>query len=178
MGVIRGLAVGDEIAHAEASRHVVEQLHAQVAQPLWGFARRQGLSDAEAEDVVQETMLRLHRALTAGSVIDRPDAWAFRTAYRLAMDRHRLRRRWLAVRERLVPAEPGGVAGRDEALAVWSEIDRLPTRQRQVLHLRYQADLAFDAIGEVLGIDSATARSNATRGLATLRDRLGVEETD
>jgi RNA polymerase sigma factor (sigma-70 family) len=178
MGVIRGLAVGDEIAPAEASRQVIEQLHAQMGQPLWGFARRQGLSDAEAEDVVQETMLRLYRTLTSGSVVDRPDAWAYRTAYRLAMDRHRLRRRWLAVRERLVHAGSEGVPTRDEALAVWSEIDRLPARQRQVLYLRYQADLAFEAIGEVLGIDSATARSNATRGLATLRQRLAVEETD
>jgi len=78
MGVMRGPAVGDAIAPADASRHVVEQLHAQSGQPLWGFARREGLSDAEAEDVVQETMLRLYGALTKGTVVDRPDAWPTR----------------------------------------------------------------------------------------------------
>ncbi len=63
-------------------------------------------------------------------------------------------------------------ADADALIAVWTEVDRLPERQRAVFYLRYRADLAFDDIGEILGIDASSARGNASRGLATLRSRL------
>lgn len=92
------------------------------------------------------------------------------------MDHHRLRRRWERVRSQIAPADPPPVDGRDEALAVWGEVDRLPERQRQVLYLRYRADLPFDAIGDALGMAPGSARSAATRAIATLRARLAEED--
>jgi DNA-directed RNA polymerase specialized sigma24 family protein len=53
----------------------------------------------------------------------------------------------------------------------------LPERQRAVLYLRYRADLPFERVGFVLGITSSAARSHATNALATLRRRLGQEES-
>jgi len=172
--VARELAVGDQVAPTAANRQIVEDLHAQFAQQLWGFARRLGLGDGEADEVVQEALLRLWRELLRGQSVEHPAAWVFRTTYRLAMDRHRLRRRWQAFVEHLAPSN-AQIDVRDELLAVWGEVDRLPPRQRQVVYLRYRADLAFERIGEVLGISAASARSNAARGIARLRDRL-VEE--
>ena len=55
---------------------------------------------------------------------------------------------------------------------IWAEVDRLSTRQRQVVYLRYQADLAFNDIGAVLGISAGAARSHATLALAALRQAL------
>ena len=51
----------------------------------------------------------------------------------------------------------------------------LTDRQRQVIYLRYQADLAFDEIGAVLGISASAARSHCTFGLSALRKRLHDE---
>ena len=68
---------------------------------LWGLARHLGLSPDEADDAVQETLLRLWAALRDGQAIERPDAWAFRTLYRSAMDRHRWRRRGRLLSERI-----------------------------------------------------------------------------
>jgi RNA polymerase sigma-70 factor (ECF subfamily) len=163
-------------ASPRTARHVVEDVHRQHGQQLWGFVRRLGIGDEEAADVTQEALLRLWRACLDGESIDRPVAWAFRTAYRLAMDRHRLRRRWQAFLGRQISgtADPG--EARDELLAVWAEVDRLPERQRQVLYLRYRADLTFEDIGKVLGIDTSSARSNGSRGIASLRDRLARED--
>ena len=158
-----------------AARRVVEEIHATSSQTLFGFARRLGVSDEEADDIVQEALFRLWRSLVRGTAIDDVRAWTFTTTYRLAMDRHRLRRRWLAVAARLRPPDPPAPHDRDELIGLWLEVDRLPHRQRAVLYLHYRADLTFEAIGTVLGIEPSSARANASRGLARLRERLGAE---
>jgi RNA polymerase sigma factor (sigma-70 family) len=169
-------ALSNRDASRSAARQVVEDVHAQHGQHVWGFVRRLGLGDDEAADVTQEALLRLWRACRDGNPPERPLAWTFRTAFRLAMDRHRLRRRWTALVGGQQSADREAVERRDELLAVWSEVDRLPDRQRQVLYLRYRADLPFEDIGNVLGIDASSARANASRGIASLRDRLGEED--
>ena len=163
----------DGVTEAAASR-TVEEVHARIGQPLFGFARRLGLSDDEAAEVVQDALLRLFRSLRiAGSLpIEDPTAWTFRAAYRLAMDRHRLRRRIQTISQRLRPADPPVPAQTDELIAVWAEVDRLPPGQRAVVYLRYRADLSFEAIGTILGIDASSARSQASRAIAHLRARL------
>ena len=95
------------------------------------------------------------------------------------MDEHRLRRRLAGLRERLLGRTSDEVGQDDfkassDRLAVWAEVDRLPERQRQVLYLRYRADLPFEDIGEVLGISASAARSHATQAMAALRRRLGA----
>jgi len=91
------------------------------------------------------------------------------------MDRHRLRRRFEAVALRLIPTATAVPPASDELLAVWSEVDRLPPGQRAVVYLRYRADLSFDAIGSILGIDASSARGQASRAIAQLRARLGED---
>ena len=162
----------------ERERRVLS-LHARRGQDLYGFALRLGLADEDAADAVQETMVRLWRELDSGKDLDDLDAWAFRTAYHLAMDHHRLRRRLPELFRRLVERSAGygaDPADSSDAAALWQTVDRLPDRQRAVLYLRYRADLPFDRIGLVLGITSSAARSHATNALATLRRRLGQEE--
>lgn len=156
----------------------LEELHEQRGQQLFGFARRLGLSDEEAADAVQETLVRLWRELTRGTLIEEPAGWAFRTLYRVAMDEHRWRRRVQAVVGRLAaaPHVAPDSSQSDDRLTVWAEVDRLPQRQRQVLYLRYRADLAFEQIGQVLGITPGAARTLSSRALDRLRERLATEE--
>ena len=149
-------------------------------QTLFGFARRLGLSDDQADDAVQEALLRLFRVLESGEAIRDARAWAFRALYRVAMDEHRLRRRVGALVERLTASfghrgtdQVDAVAGR---LSIWADVDRLPLRQRQVLYLHYKADLAFDEVARVMGITPAGARAVAARGIAALRRTLEAEE--
>jgi RNA polymerase sigma-70 factor, ECF subfamily len=158
----------------------VLSLHGRRGQELYGFALGLGLSDEDAADAVQEAMLRLWRELASGKDLRDLDAWAFRATYHLAVDHHRLRRRLAGSLGRLVtrggeyapdPAESADIA------ALWQAVDVLPERQRAVLYLRYRADLPFDRVGFVLGITSSAARSHSTKALATLRRRLGQEES-
>jgi RNA polymerase sigma factor (sigma-70 family) len=161
----------DEARIGAAQRRVLATAEEHGA-TLQGFARRLGLDPEQAEDGAQEVFLRLYRALLAGDEIVDARAWSFRAIYRLAMDEHRLEIRVRGLRERLsglIPSEP--VAGPDHAtrLSIWAAVDRLPGRQRQVLYLRYRADMSFDEIAALLGITAGGARAIATMATDRLR---------
>src|SRR4029079_4166359 len=72
---------------------VVGDLELQHGQALFGFVRRQGLADVEAQDAIQDALFRLWLELRSGTTIENPRAWAYRAVYRIAMDHHRLRAR-------------------------------------------------------------------------------------
>jgi RNA polymerase sigma factor (sigma-70 family) len=148
-------------------------------QALFGFARRVGLTDEEAEDAVQEVLTRLLGVLRTGTVIDDPRGWVFTALYRIAMDQHRLRRRVNGILQRVSRAVRGSQVDEAEVtrrLSIWFEVDQLPDRQRQVLYLHYKADLAFDEVARVMGVSPAGARAIASRGIAALRNNVHVEE--
>jgi RNA polymerase sigma factor (sigma-70 family) len=160
---------------SEPDPHLVTDLHEKRGQALFGLSLRLGLSVEDAHEAVQETMLRLWSALSAGQSIARLDAWAFRVLYRLCIDHHRRNRAASTLRRDL--GERGGqiaavLETSTDAMAVWSEVDRLPERQRIVLYLRYRADLPYEGVAEVLGISASGARSQASAALSTLRRRL------
>lgn len=167
---------GGRVARTAPDPGRIVDLERDHGQQLFGFVRRLGLTDQQAADCVQEVLLRMLAAVDRGVVVIDPKAWAFRSIYRIAMDEYRLRRRVTvligALGRRAATADPG--ADRDDRIAVWAEVDRLPVRQRHVIYLRYRADLTFDEIGEVLGITASAGRSHATQAMATLRRRLGV----
>jgi RNA polymerase sigma-70 factor (ECF subfamily) len=167
-----------ETIDADADRIVVrlDNMHGRA---LRGFVVRMGLSADEGDDAVQEVLLRLWSELRAGAIVEDPKAWSFRTIYRLAMDAHRWRRRVEALRDRLdggaaTRSVPGPEAGPNQS--IWNLVDRLPPRQREILYLRYRADMTFEAAASVMGITSGAARANATKAMLALRRSVGSRE--
>jgi len=161
---------------ADALRASVARLQAERGSELWGLARHLGLSPEEAEDAVQETLLRLWAVLRDGADIERPDAWAFRSLYRLAMDRHRWRRRvGLLVGRLAAQPERRSTVDAADRMAIWDAVEGLPERQRLAVYLRYRSDLPYEEIGEILGIAAPSARSHVSRALDALRVALGEE---
>jgi RNA polymerase sigma factor (sigma-70 family) len=160
-----------------ADTALVTEVHAAHGAALYDFARHLGLSDEQAADALQEAILRLWRELGRGTEIERPPAWLYRTVYRLAMEQHRWQRRLSLLLPRLAPhrTDYAGPESSDR-LAVWAAVDGLPPRQRTVLYLHYVADLTFEQIAGVVGISASASRTHASRGIATLRERLSVGE--
>jgi RNA polymerase sigma factor (sigma-70 family) len=161
---------------ADAYRSEVAGLQAERGSELWGLARHLGLAPEEADDAVQETLLRLWAALRDGVQIERLDAWAFRALYRLAMDRHRWHRRIRLLADRLgrQPERRSTVDAADR-MAIWEAVEGLPERQRLAIYLRFRADLPYEEIGTILGIAAPSARSHVSRALDALRVTLGEE---
>ena len=154
----------------------VEDVHERRGRELFGLCRRLGLGEDEANDAVQETFLRMWNESQRGRPILDPEGWAFRVAYRIAMDQHRLVRIARGVAERLGAWPSTDELDPADRLAVWAAVDRLPPRQRAVLYLRYRAHLSYDRIGTIMGITANGARNDASVATAALRRRLAAED--
>lgn len=116
---------------------------------------------AEAEDVAQETVARAY--LRWARVAPYADAWTARSASNLALDHLRRRSR---------PGPPAalpGPAGQAERVDVVRALRQLPRRQRDVIVLRYIADLPEQIVADRLGCSVGTVKQHAHRALATLR---------
>ncbi len=142
----------------------VERAYERRATQIWEYGRRLGLDPARAEEVAQESFARL-LGLQASRRPGNVDAWLFRVAHNLAMDSHRLGRRIAVSEIELVAQDPDDA----QRLALWTQVDRLPERQRAAIYLRFRADLDFAAIATVLRISESGARANVFRGIARLR---------
>lgn len=162
-------------AATAADRASVADLLERRGAEMYGFARHLGLAPEEANDATQEALLRLWATLDAGATVSSAEPWLFRTLYRICMDQHRWHRRVQGLAARLAPGPETTPVDRDDAIAVWDAVERLPERQRLAVYLRYRADLPYEEIGAVLGIAPVSARSHVSRALETLRDELGEE---
>jgi RNA polymerase sigma factor (sigma-70 family) len=152
---------------------VVEAVDLGHGQNLFGLARRAGLDDEAAEDAVQETLVRLWLEVRSGTDVLDPPARSFRTLYRIAMDQHRVRRRLREIVERVGRQPPPPPPDMVQQLTVWSLVDRLPLRQRQVVYLRYRADMTFEEIALVMAITPSGARAHSAKANASLRRLAG-----
>jgi RNA polymerase sigma-70 factor (sigma-E family) len=133
---------------------------------------------ASAEDVVQDAFAKMHRSW--GRLRDPDRALSYLRAAVVNGGRSRLRR--LRVARAYVPPHPLDAASaeeravdREDTTEVLAALRRLPTRQREVLVLRYYADLSEAEIATTLGLSTGAVKSHAHRGLAALTRAL--EET-
>jgi RNA polymerase sigma-70 factor (TIGR02957 family) len=134
-------------------------------------------SVAEAEDVVQEALLRVHRALERGERIDSPRAYVATVTTRLAIDSLRSAR---VRREQYVGEwlpEPIITDSRDDparqaemadslSLAMLVLLETLSPEQRAVLLLRDVFDYGYDEIARIVGKSENNVRQLASRARA------------
>ncbi len=138
--------------------------------------------DAEAEDLVQECLLRVSLRWRRVQRMDFPLAYARRILVNLALagrDR-RSRRRAELVGQHVDDATDERADLNSEtlfrALSERSELidalGGLTTQQRTVLVLRHFEDLSEAQVADLLGCSTGTVKSSASRGVARLRELL------
>jgi RNA polymerase sigma-70 factor (sigma-E family) len=131
---------------------------------------------AAAEDVVQDSFIALH--VTRPQLADGANALPYLRRSVANRSRSLLRHRIVAGQHPPAPvadmpsAEDTALT-RAEHSAVISALSLLAPRQRQVLALRYYADLSEAQIAAALGISRGTVKTHAARGLTSLRPVLG-----
>jgi RNA polymerase sigma-70 factor (sigma-E family) len=131
----------------------------------------------EAEDLVQETLLKVARRWHRVRRMERPIAYARRILVNLALSgaaRRGRRRRELT--GEAMPDRPEPVAVESPAIDAHDELMRaladLPPRQRTVLVLRYFLDLPEAEVAAAMKCSLGTVKSTSARALARLERTL------
>jgi RNA polymerase sigma-70 factor (ECF subfamily) len=137
--------------------------------PLFGFLQRRA-SASDADDLFQETWLRVVRARRRFDPRRRFSTWLFQIANNLCRDR--FRRSGAAARGRAALAEAPAAGSPDPSLRIdlARRLSALPERLREVLVLRYYRDLGEGEIAEVLAIPPGTVKSRLHAALRALRE--------
>ena len=130
-----------------------------------------------AGDVVQEAFalaLRKRRSWRGDGPLE---AWLWRLVLNAARDADRRRLRGDRLAVRLLHAarrDPVPAVAFDDELH--GPLRRLPARQRDCVVLRYYGDLAYEAIAEVMGIESGTVGALLSKAHTALRAELTEED--
>ena len=134
-----------------------------------------------AEDLLQTALLRVFRHWSRARAA--PEAYARQVLVNLSRDR--LRRMFRRPREIPLPDNPELLRGTDsgveratERRAMVQALAALPVRQREVLVLRFFADLTVEQTATALGCSTGTVKSYTSRALARLRDVLAEDDNE
>jgi RNA polymerase sigma-70 factor (ECF subfamily) len=150
--------------------------------PVLQRVLRAGLPSAsEADDLVQQTFLQVHRARHD---FDRKlplRPWIFTIALNLKRESFRSRKRRpegpFDETTASVPAH-GSADGRTNAIrALAGPLSRLPDDQREVIALHWFGGMTFPEVATVVGATTGAVKLRAHRGYVTLRSMLGIEGT-
>jgi len=165
--LVRRCLAGEE----QAYRELVVRYQRQV----FSVARRIVGSVEDAEDLTQETFVRMFRALERYDATRPFSAWLFTIATRLCID-HLRRRRLRPIS--MVQREPGSdeeYTHDEEEGRVRDLIDSLPYHYRVVVVLRHQQDMSYEEIAEALHLPLGTVKARIHRARALLKQRLELE---
>ena len=141
---------------------------------LFGAARRIAVrlvgAGGEADDVAAEALARAYARWAKVRDLDYRDAWVMRVAANVAIDvlRKQKRPRPAAAEPEVDPADAAVTR-----LALGHALQRLPRRQRDVVVLRYLADLSEADVAQTLGVSAGTVKQHAHRAIDALRRALG-----
>ena len=122
----------------------------------------------DAEDILQETLIRYMQAAPEFENESHARAWLLRVAANLSKNRIEYNRYRMAdeLNEELVAEE------REDLSFVWEAVKSLPVTYRETIHLFYREGFKTAQIAEILGEKEATVRSHLKRGREKLREIL------
>jgi len=141
---------------------------------LLAFIRRRVSDDSEAEDILQEVFIRIHRNLCCSTEWNKPESWIYQITRNLIIDHYRRRRESIEIPENLPSEEdiPEDDIESGLALSLKETIDVLPEPYRQALILTEYQGLSQKELAELLGISHSGAKSRVQRAREKLRDLL------
>jgi RNA polymerase sigma-70 factor (ECF subfamily) len=180
----RDAEAGLMAALVQKEPEAAETLYARYASRIYGLGLVLLKNEADAEDLVQDTFLKVWRT---GSAFDAQrgslDVWILLTARSLAIDL--LRRRALEARKQSsepsrfeASGEPGPewhAEQRDLIQRARKAIDRLPPRQRSAVVLAYLGQRSSTEVAEIQGVPRGTVKSRIRAGIASLRQTFAEE---
>ena len=158
----------------------VTTLYRELREPLLRYLVCLGLSSDEAQDVVQDTFLSLHRHLSSGGPQDNIRGWLFRVAHNQARNRQGSYVRRFgepldleidAIVDETTPEHV--VLEKEKFRRLGKAIGLLSDSERECLLLR-AAGLRYREIGQALGIPISTVGDTVERAIRKLTEMFNV----
>jgi len=135
-----------------------------------------GCPASDAEDLVQSTLTKAYRSWSRVSRASQPDAYVYRILTNTLRDARN--RRWTSeVPTNTLPATVSEDADPTTGLAVRRALATMSREHREVLVLRFYADLSEAETAAALGIPAGTAKSRTARALAALAADDNIRST-
>ncbi|MCC6558519.1 MAG: sigma-70 family RNA polymerase sigma factor [Polyangiaceae bacterium] len=170
----------EELIAAGDHREALSRCARAYATPLGRLCMAFTGSQAESEELVQETLIAALDAFPSYRAEGSVRAWLFGIARRIC-GRHTEMRARRKERLRLVhdtrprPDASELAAERERAERTRAALAKLKPSEREAVVLRYEAGLSFKELSIACGVDEAAARKRVSRALAKLRAELGEE---
>ncbi len=139
---------------------------------LYRYLFRLTRDRSHAEDLFQQTWLRVIENIRRYDAARDFDTWLFSIAHNLAVDH--LRRRRAEPLEEELPAGgvPDSAVARERAERLAAAVTELPAAYREAVTLRFEEEMKIEDIARVTGVPLSTAKSRLRRGLLALRGLL------
>jgi RNA polymerase sigma-70 factor (ECF subfamily) len=177
------------LAYRDGDVRAFEVLVTRHRKPIYNFILRFVRDAAQAEDVMQETFLRVIKGAEAYERQAKFTTWLYTIARNLCVDAARRgKHRKVASLDAPIGDEDGaalvdmvsdGKAGADRhaidgelRARMQKAIEALPDEQREIFMLREVADLQFNEIAKVVGCPENTVKSRMRYALEKLRESL------
>jgi RNA polymerase sigma-70 factor (ECF subfamily) len=167
---------------SEPGTELLVSLYERHSRELTRYVRRYVDDPATAEDVVQETMLRVWRASGRLDPDTNPRGYLFTVARNVLTDEWRRRGAGRVVDQPV--AEPPAVSAVSDdveaaldGMVVAQALDRLSADHRQVVQLVYLRQLPVNRVAAMLGLPPGTVKSRcyyAVRHLRSIFEEMGV----
>jgi RNA polymerase sigma-70 factor, ECF subfamily len=167
----------------QGSQSAFEQIVRRYQRPVISLIARITGERGSAEDLAQETFVKAFRSLATFDVTRRLSSWLFRIAHNTALDALRGKRPahlslddtdTAAARQLAAPTDRDPVEHAALGQALSSAMSALRPAYRAAIALRYDEGLAFDEIGQILGVPEVTARSYVHRARKELAQALAT----
>ena len=160
------------------------ELYGAVAPKLLGYLMKMAKSRALADDLLQQTFLKVHRARSAYVRGADPVPWIYAIAHRTFIDETRRKKRAVVQPAEEVPEVPAGLTGeadgaRDEppdpelTRAALEALEDLPTGQREAVVLTKLDGKSVAEAAAIAGTTVGAMKVRAHRGYEALRKLLG-----
>ena len=159
---------------------VVDQVVERFSKPLFAFIMRMIDDQATAEDIFQDTWIRVIRNIGTFRGDCRFSTWLFQIALNLCRNqmRRKARRSFVGIEEASNLADDPEVDGMKilQAQKVRRLVASLPPKMREVIVLRYYHNKTDVEIAEVTGLPPGTVKSRIHRATELLRSKIESTE--
>ncbi|GEP09286.1 sigma-70 family RNA polymerase sigma factor [Methylobacterium gnaphalii] len=169
----------DRLSTAEVDSHAFRDGLLDALPGLRAFALSLAGGPAQADDLVQDTLLKAWQSQSSFRPGTNLKAWLFTILRNTFFSERRKRKREVADIDGILAGQLAALPDQEDGMElrqVWTQIAKLPTSQREALLLVGAQGMTYEDAAEVIGCQVGTVKSRVSRGRSELAASLGFAD--